>query len=1228
MTKADNFLEISSPRKFSNFSDNEATEFDTPNPYATPSRSAIEEKIASMNEKFRILSIDDNNKQEREFQTQNEIAPIKFNINSANEYNVQITPRFEPIDTFGNKDFNPSPEEIELYRKDFDELNNFMKNPVKQNWDEDFNSLFDLPEAPSATHLSSYNRIEEAGVTIADIEQGIINSRIKEAEKKLLEAERNRFNDLIAEDISLSTREELAKSRVLKLRDESNTRVKSNRLQLFDETMKKEASLLKRFVIKREELEDMIEAEGGFYREELGVDLTNKNSLNRSFQVYTNKFPQPVEFRIRSLKSPRDRIPEGDYAIILTQFDSLGGRPLYWTKLGGIGIGKGHPGITKSSYHSGNYYCKQLKFESSCFALCPPLVHIRPSFTYVLELVQLKSKINPTNNIIGWTALPMSYERLTMTEGKFKLPLLRGSHDTSMVTHFSMFEDLISNDLDNWICNIYFDLRAMSLYELENKDILLKSARFDLNYLNKSINSHDINDKINIQSSNTNHMNPLSVFSMGSDIKNIILNNKIFSKNYNEDINDIIEADNDAFDSDSVRKNFSTDSSIEDLSSSLDQKKKKFNYSSSNEFDIYIKSSIGDIDKKIFQRKNSKPIPSSELISPSVTYNKLNSYVVDKKSGFLREVRDKKKNIDELVNNQASRKNSFVDDDKKNRGTSLFGKFSNFIKGSSKSKPMLKVLNHHDSTLSEKARLLDAYEKDREINKEIPVDNIDNTQFFSPEIYVRGYNYKEKFFLHNELYGKLAGNEVANDLESQLWSTVGHEGKIIRKFVSEGSRFDSESVVDSNLKESSDIQNVNEISNYNDDMIHLVSNNKTQHVWQELKYDSEYAQYSMNIIPSTLKKRILTTGTVLLIKLKYIFAELNGSFFPYLQNSVEFYTTIFLYILIFFLRLYIHFYGQYLFLLFFGPVLDYEFNPLYVKFKYVSTSLTFPEEILLVLSGTFSVTIIFIVFILFELLIFKYSGIFSKSMSFFFALFGLVIIFDPILVLIIDLIFHNYGCSSMESCTEYYSSKCDCYYGDFVKLWERTSLQDRNGLSGCFLTILLYIFLFFINTIIFYIYIINIYNNGIIKDLYNRVNNPEDNFFIPHDNELSIIELNNIIDMCKYYHNKNNKNKYVVKVYDDSDYISMVLKKQNTFLYYNNFRDDYIIKIIQIQEVYENENISTIYRQFLLTSKGKLLEFFDNISLDSISNENDENENPTPWKNFIIKTKNNELDDE
>jgi hypothetical protein len=88
------------------------------------------------------------------------------------------------------------------------------------------------------------------------------------------------------------------------------------------------------------------------------------------------------------------------------------------------------------------------------------------------------------DRIEGWTAIPMTYESMSLVEGKMKLPLLKGEH-TSDIQHFKHMEKTIADDLSNWLCNIYIEIRLMSLDELVDE---LDESKF----LVTGINSNSI----------------------------------------------------------------------------------------------------------------------------------------------------------------------------------------------------------------------------------------------------------------------------------------------------------------------------------------------------------------------------------------------------------------------------------------------------------------------------------------------------------------------------------------------------------------------------------------------------------------------------------------------------------------------------------------------------------------------------------------------------------------
>jgi hypothetical protein len=52
----------------------------------------------------------------------------------------------------------------------------------------------------------------------------------------------------------------------------------------------------------------------------------------------------------------------------------------------------------------------------------------------------------------------MSYESMSLIEGKVKLPFLQGEHSPD-IKHFREMENSMAHNLNNWLCNGYLEVR-------------------------------------------------------------------------------------------------------------------------------------------------------------------------------------------------------------------------------------------------------------------------------------------------------------------------------------------------------------------------------------------------------------------------------------------------------------------------------------------------------------------------------------------------------------------------------------------------------------------------------------------------------------------------------------------------------------------------------------------------------------------------------------------------
>ena len=72
------------------------------------------------------------------------------------------------------------------------------------------------------------------------------------------------------------------------------------------------------------------------------------------------------------------------------------------------------------------------------------------------------------------------------------------------------------------------------------------------------------------------------------------------------------------------------------------------------------------------------------------------------------------------------------------------------------------------------------------------------------------------------------------------------------------------------------------------------------------------------------------------------------------------------------------------------------------------------------------------------------------------------------------------------------------------KLYNYYMNRDNSGIVGIVLQVLIYVFLFALNLMLFYIYLIFIHMNGRVIDLYIRLSGDVKDFFLPKDEEVSL----------------------------------------------------------------------------------------------------------------------------
>ena len=108
------------------------------------------------------------------------------------------------------------------------------------------------------------------------------------------------------------------------------------------------------------------------------------------------------------------------------------------------------------------------------------------------------------------------------------------------------------------------------------------------------------------------------------------------------------------------------------------------------------------------------------------------------------------------------------------------------------------------------------------------------------------------------------------------------------------------------------------------------------------------------------------------------------------------------------------------------------------------------------------------------------------------ACYGIATILDPFLLFLVDVAYHNYGCRTYDAdcSTDYTSSDCSCFEGDFVKLFNRTKADEGSGITGAILIVVVYFGTVIISAFLYYEYLVYVHKDARILDLWRRIRGP------------------------------------------------------------------------------------------------------------------------------------------
>lgn len=245
-------------------------------------------------------------------------------------------------------------------------------------------------------------------------------------------------------------------------------------------------------------------------------------------------------------------------------------------------------------------------------------------------------------------------------------------------------------------------------------------------------------------------------------------------------------------------------------------------------------------------------------------------------------------------------------------------------------------------------------------------------------------------------------------------------------------------------------------------------------------------------------------------------------------KTIDFQLWMFYVLCILYLRMFAHYFGQYIILRIMGvPVTQfdahwYKIYITYAEWEYYQIFIT------LVFGCLFN-TIIFSLFIFIAWLSKKktckcFPRIFYKVICWY----GVLTLFDFALIFLCDALSLSWE------------------QGDAFALYKFYYERDGTGLVGIYLTFFLYFGITVLNVFIFYNYMIFVHMNGRILDLYKRLNGSISLFFVPNDNEVSLKYVQWVVKRAK-------KKNFILKSYEKPVKDKKGLDKLIKFVYLYKF---------------------------------------------------------------------------
>ncbi|XP_041103861.1 uncharacterized protein ofcc1 isoform X2 [Polyodon spathula] len=254
-------------------------------------------------------------------------------------------------------------------------------------------------------------------------------------------------------------------------------------------------------------------------------------------------------------------------------------------------------------------------------------------------------------------------------------------------------------------------------------------------------------------------------------------------------------------------------------------------------------------------------------------------------------------------------------------------------------------------------------------------------------------------------------------------------------------------------------------------------------------------------------------------------------------RSQEFWFIMLLLALIWFVRLYLHYCSQWLFLQAISvPVNKFYFYLHTVELSYQNSLLHTREELAMVVVGPLTLNVVVLLMVLIRWGCQLIFGSFPSFLSKFIMAIGLWTLLDPLAVFVVDAFLGHLAWSAENP------------IADAAKLYWLFYRTQHSGTSGVIITVFLYIVILICSLTILYMYFLRLHNGGRMLDVFQRVQSEEARFFVPLDLEVSNQELNYIVKKAEQWRGINGERR---KVTGDISGLNVLQSEVNAVMHKN-----------------------------------------------------------------------------